>query len=46
MSDSGGQGYGTIIRMKFNIPGLFSWHCHLLSHEDHEMMRPLEVLPS
>jgi hypothetical protein len=24
--------------------GRFVWHCHILEHEDHEMMRPLEVL--
>jgi spore coat protein A len=22
------------------------WHCHLLEHEDNEMMRPYEVLPA
>ena len=25
--------------------GTFVWHCHLLEHEDHEMMRPLEIVP-
>ena len=24
--------------------GQYVWHCHILSHEDHEMMRPLQVL--
>ena len=24
--------------------GKYVWHCHILSHEDHEMMRPLQVL--
>ena len=24
--------------------GLYVWHCHILEHEDNEMMRPLEVL--
>jgi spore coat protein A len=23
--------------------GLFVWHCHILEHEDNDMMRPLEV---
>lgn len=23
--------------------GTFVWHCHILEHEDHEMMRPLKV---
>jgi len=29
----------------FDIPGQFVWHCHILEHEDHEMMRPFEVIP-
>eukprot|EP00547_Thalassionema_nitzschioides_P005856 CAMPEP_0194199876 /NCGR_PEP_ID=MMETSP0156-20130528/721_1 /TAXON_ID=33649 /ORGANISM="Thalassionema nitzschioides, Strain L26-B" /LENGTH=769 /DNA_ID=CAMNT_0038924821 /DNA_START=188 /DNA_END=2497 /DNA_ORIENTATION=+ len=33
----------TKIRMKFNIRGLFVWHCHVLSHEDNEMMLPFCV---
>ena len=27
----------------FDRPGRYVWHCHILSHEDHEMMRPLCV---
>jgi FtsP/CotA-like multicopper oxidase with cupredoxin domain len=30
----------TRVKAKFDIPGLFAWHCHILSHEDNEMMRP------
>ncbi len=26
--------------------GRFVWHCHLLEHEDNEMMRPYEILPA
>ncbi len=26
--------------------GRYVWHCHILEHEDNEMMRPFEVLPS
>jgi spore coat protein A, manganese oxidase len=26
-------------------PGRYVWHCHILEHEDNEMMRPFEVLP-
>ena len=26
--------------------GKYVWHCHILEHEDNEMMRPYEVLPS
>jgi spore coat protein A len=34
----------TRIVMTFTRAGLYVWHCHILSHEDHEMMRPLEVI--
>jgi spore coat protein A, manganese oxidase len=30
----------TRIKAKFDIPGLYVWHCHILEHEDNEMMRP------
>lgn len=26
--------------------GRYVWHCHILEHEDNEMMRPYEVLPA
>ena len=26
--------------------GRYVWHCHLLEHEDNEMMRPYEILPA
>nr|WP_218927143.1 multicopper oxidase [Halosimplex pelagicum] len=25
--------------------GWYMWHCHMLEHEDHDMMRPFRVLP-
>ncbi len=34
----------TRIRMRFDIPGHFVWHCHIVEHEDNEMMRPLQVV--
>ncbi|MGB5583519.1 MAG: multicopper oxidase [Gammaproteobacteria bacterium] len=36
---------GEITRVKalFDIPGLYVWHCHILSHEDNEMMVPFCV---
>jgi len=34
----------TRIKAHFDIPGLYVWHCHILSHEDNEMMRPFEVV--
>jgi spore coat protein A, manganese oxidase len=27
----------------FDLRGKYEWHCHILSHEDHDMMRPLYV---
>lgn len=24
--------------------GLFAWHCHILEHEDYDMMRPMRVV--
>jgi FtsP/CotA-like multicopper oxidase with cupredoxin domain len=33
-------GQVTRIKARFDIAGLFVWHCHILSHEDNEMMRP------
>jgi len=33
----------TRVKAKFDIPGMFVWHCHILDHEDDEMMRPYEV---
>ncbi|MBI5532166.1 MAG: multicopper oxidase domain-containing protein [Deltaproteobacteria bacterium] len=35
----------TRIIAKFDLEGSYVWHCHILSHEDNEMMRPLQVLP-
>ncbi|TNH22253.1 bilirubin oxidase, partial [Micromonospora orduensis] len=35
----------TRIKARFDLPGRYAWHCHLLEHEDNEMMRPLNVLP-
>ncbi len=29
--------------MTFDLEGLYVWHCHILSHEDYDMMRPLYV---
>lgn len=33
----------TSIKINFDITGLYVWHCHMLDHEDNELMRPLLV---
>jgi spore coat protein A len=33
----------TRVIAKFDLAGRYEWHCHILSHEDHDMMRPFEV---
>jgi hypothetical protein len=38
-------GQVTRIKATFDKPGRYVWHCHILSHEDHEMMRVLNVGP-
>jgi spore coat protein A, manganese oxidase len=35
----------TRVRAHFDRPGLFVWHCHLVEHEDNEMMRPYRIGP-
>ncbi len=35
----------TRIKARFDIAGLYVWHCHILEHEDNEMMRPYRVKP-
>jgi FtsP/CotA-like multicopper oxidase with cupredoxin domain len=38
-------GQVTRLRARFNTPGQFVWHCHIVEHEDNEMMRPYRVGP-
>jgi FtsP/CotA-like multicopper oxidase with cupredoxin domain len=38
-------GQVTRIRAQFKTPGQFVWHCHIVSHEDNEMMRPFRIGP-
>ena len=33
----------TRIKAKFDMAGLYVWHCHIVEHEDNEMMRPYTI---
>jgi spore coat protein A len=33
----------TTVKAQFDIAGLYVWHCHIVEHEDNEMMRPYVV---
>jgi len=35
----------TRIKARFDNPGQFVWHCHIVEHEDNEMMRPYRIGP-
>lgn len=36
-------GVATRLKATFDRPGRYVWHCHMLEHEDNEMMRPYDV---
>jgi spore coat protein A len=38
-------GQVTRVRLHFTNPGQFVWHCHIVEHEDNEMMRPYRIGP-
>jgi FtsP/CotA-like multicopper oxidase with cupredoxin domain len=38
-------GQVTRVRAQFRTPGQYVWHCHIVEHEDNEMMRPFRVGP-
>ena len=38
-------GQVTRVRARFTGPGQFVWHCHIVEHEDNEMMRPYRIGP-
>jgi FtsP/CotA-like multicopper oxidase with cupredoxin domain len=38
-------GQVTRVRIQFGIGGQFVWHCHIVEHEDNEMMRPYRIGP-
>ncbi|GAB4281461.1 MAG: multicopper oxidase domain-containing protein [Deferrisomatales bacterium] len=35
----------TTVKALFDVAGLYVWHCHIVEHEDNEMMRPFVVSP-
>jgi bilirubin oxidase len=35
----------TRVRAQFDLAGLYVWHCHIVEHEDNEMMRPYRIGP-
>ena len=35
----------TRLKTRFTAPGQFVWHCHIVEHEDNEMMRPYRIGP-
>jgi spore coat protein A, manganese oxidase len=35
----------TRVKARFDRSGRYTWHCHILEHEDNEMMRPFQVGP-
>jgi spore coat protein A len=36
----------TRIKARFANPGQYMWHCHIVEHEDNEMMRPYRIGPA
>jgi FtsP/CotA-like multicopper oxidase with cupredoxin domain len=38
-------GQVTRVRATFGTPGQYVWHCHIVEHEDNEMMRPYRIGP-
>ncbi|HEX9616553.1 MAG TPA: multicopper oxidase [Anaerolineales bacterium] len=38
-------GQVTRVRLRFGSSGQFVWHCHIVEHEDNEMMRPFRIGP-
>jgi bilirubin oxidase len=38
------SGEVTRVKATFDQPGRYLWHCHILEHEDNEMMRPYQIV--
>jgi spore coat protein A len=39
-------GQVTRVKGRFTTAGQFVWHCHIVEHEDNEMMRPYRIGPA
>jgi FtsP/CotA-like multicopper oxidase with cupredoxin domain len=39
-------GQVTRVKARFATPGQYVWHCHIVEHEDNEMMRPYRIGPA
>ena len=39
-------GQVTRVKARFTTPGQYVWHCHIVEHEDNEMMRPYRIGPA
>jgi bilirubin oxidase len=35
----------TRIKAQYDVGGFYVWHCHIVEHEDNEMMRPFHIGP-
>jgi FtsP/CotA-like multicopper oxidase with cupredoxin domain len=35
----------TRVKAKYDLAGFYVWHCHIVEHEDNEMMRPYHIGP-
>jgi FtsP/CotA-like multicopper oxidase with cupredoxin domain len=35
----------TRIKAQYDVAGFYVWHCHIVEHEDNEMMRPFHIGP-
>jgi FtsP/CotA-like multicopper oxidase with cupredoxin domain len=35
----------TRVQLRFDVGGQYVWHCHIVEHEDNEMMRPYRIGP-
>jgi FtsP/CotA-like multicopper oxidase with cupredoxin domain len=38
-------GQVTRLKIRFDRAGQYVWHCHIVEHEDNEMMRPYRIGP-